>query len=583
VETIPGVWLATDEPSGVAPRLTVRGEGVLATRAAGGGWTCVADGLLAGARGGAADVLAAFLARGRDALRDLVTAGGQFAVVLARDDGQEALALTDAMTTRPLYLWHADGRSFLAPAPSAFVTLGLPMTLDRTTMVEVLELLHPVSGQTLAREVTRVRPGQLLRLAPGAPPVAEVLVRFVVPPEPDPPRDLEVWADRLTTIVRDGLELALGDPRLAGKPVHLPLTAGLDSRHLLGELLRLGRAPAVLHHVVLERRDYTPVVGMADALGLRLHALDVAAVDHRRAVGRWIARCAGAVNLHQWYLFALLEELAPGVPGQAVGFDGLGMDRLLGVQFVLDLPAGEDPIARLFTKAYTRPRWLLRLVPDAAARRAEAMERMRAVLAQIDGPPWYQMTLADTFSRLVYHSGGAVAAHGDEAIYVAPGADWRALELFLRAPRDLVGLKAARLDALRRHFPELAAFPGEDGVPVAQRTTLRRARKRRGLFARRLFGWALRGFRGDRAPETEHAWMRQIPFWRRACTALARTSALEADGVVPPGVLAALWRKHRRGAFLGWPLFSLLTVELSHRHLVRQEPIDHVLDWMESR
>ena len=124
----------------------------------------------------------------------------------------------------------------------------------------------------------------------------------------------------------------------------------------------------------------------------------------------------------------------------------------------------------------------------------------------------------------------------------------------------------------------LGGFADAHGVSYLERDTLA-SKKKGGLgpawrFLRGLLGG------GEPAPDTEHAWLRQLPVLRRVHERVVTESWLARDGLIEGAVLRDLWRRHQRGGYHAWPLLSAATVEVAYRLLVCAQPEDAVLSWL---
>ena len=271
----------------------------------------------------------------------------------------------------------------------------------------------------------------------------------------------------------------------------------------------------------------------------------------------------GMVNFHQLYLLAT----PGGSPEGAFGFDGLGMDALLGQSVPAGMTGGDQPADKLFEHIYTTSSMQQQLIPQAYGLCEEVRARMNAEAQQLASDPWRQATLHRFFHRGVIYSGGTCGIMPDEHLVFVPGTHLEAVRYFLHAPLTVAGEKRTRLQLLRSRYPDLAALPTSSGtVPADMEHSRGRKPRRMQLFKQRVM-YALFHQGDDPTPDTEHAWTRQVPWLRTTIERLVRQSALVEDGVIPREALSKAWARHLRGGFLGFTFYSFVTAELGYRAL----------------
>lgn len=531
------------------------------------------DGLLTAGRvegqNDAATALDAFLNEGIDALRAL---DGFYNLVLVHDDGR-LWALSDPLSARPWYVYRRDGTLALAPTPLAFARWNLPMSLDRLELFHTFRFGHSSYGRTLVREVELLRPG--LEISVDKAGDLTVQETFEARYRDDRSLSLGDSAEWVRALMADLVRGTRSHPRLRDLPVWLPLTAGLDSRHLLAELLAQDALPEALQHILFLRKDYEPVVQMAEGLGLPLRCTPVADLDWPTLLRRWAVRSAGLVSVHQSYLLHLAED-AP--PGGALGFDGYLMDWLLAVNPWQSLPEGVDAGTHVWGRHYTRGGMLRALFPDASALADESLALFRTRARRFDGPEWAKATLLDLHHRGLHYTGPLDPMMADDKVHVSPGAHRRALEFFLTVPRDVGGDRRARLEAMRRFFPDLATYPDSSGVPYTSYDRLQKFRGNRRQYIAPIVKAVLSGFRLDPAPETAHSRLRQIEVLREVHRRVVERSALVADGHVRGAAVRASWLGLRAGGYQAWTLMALLSADTAYRLLIRGDDFEAVLD-----
>ncbi|MGE4055711.1 MAG: hypothetical protein AB7F99_13010 [Vicinamibacterales bacterium] len=508
-------------------------------------------------------VLHRFRAGGLPAVRDM---DGYFQIAVVDRVGDVCHLVADPIATRPVYLYANGSIAAVAPTPTFFAAagLGLPLSLDRDALYETFRLNHPLAGRTIAREVRRNRAftsyeirrdGSVHERRPA-----------VIRKEVDDSITLDTAADRIRQLVGRGLADVLAHPRLRDRPIHLPLTSGMDSRHMLAELLAQRQPPALLRHVRVIEADHASVRRIAHDLDLPLSVTTMEEVDAAALTRAWVTAAAGGLHLHQLYLMAVATNAPEGC---AVGFDGYLADRFFG--YVL--------WRQMMDRRNYTPYGIRRLFPD----RLDLAQRFaRAVHAEMDffeGPYEWTVRAADSVNRGVRYTGGVFPVLGHGALYFAPAAHRRAFEFFRTAPPAVLENKRARYWMFRRDFPTLGRYPDEHGRGFVESDAAARPRPSAGWILDLARGLLTAG-RHDPAPETDHALIRRHRVIRRMVTQVAGDSALVADGHLPRGVPERLWRLHRAGAFLAWPLLSLITTDVAYRLLIKGEVPAAVADFL---
>ncbi len=542
-------------------------RGVLASSAQRGSLELLFEGILTGGRAADADdaqvALEAFERGGVEALRSL---DGFYQLALIDTVRGSATIVCDAMATRPLYVYAGAGVAAIAPSPAWFAGLGLPMQLDRLGLYQVFRLNHGIGGRTLAREVTRSRPLTVYELSGDG-----SVRRWGLEPvrkRSDASMTLDAATDRLRDITAEVIAGIVSHPRLRARQIHLPLTAGMDSRHLLAELLRQDRAPALLRHVRLSDNELLPVAAIAADYKLPLQATDVANLDYSSLCRRWV-ETAGAVHFHQMYLMAVAD--AP-VGSGVLGFDG----------YLADIFLGFYPFTTAIGNRYYSRVMLRRWFDDHRSLDAATNAEIDAELALFAGPESFCIGGAESFNRGLCYTGSVFPVLGDDALYFAPGAHRKALDFYCTVPEAVAGAKRARLHLFRRDFPALGAYPNEYGTSYLELDTLYNSKSVPWSKALAFARGMLTPRRHDPAPDTEHAWLRQIAPLHALSRRVSHDSALAADGHLPASRLARAWRLHQAGAFLAWPLMSSITADVGYRVLICRQPPDEVAGWLQS-
>lgn len=569
-----GIYILTEE-SGSGCNLPniggfhADGGGPLFSRAADGSAQLLFEGILtAGRKDGRSDAETALDAYRRDGIDGLKELEGFFRLALVLVDEKRVLVASDPMATRPLYIYRSSGTAGVAPTPRFYAECGLDLHLDRQGLYQTFRFYHPVGRRTLVKEILRSRPftvyeihsnGQIVELGPER-----------IGKEPDEAIDLDRAADEIKERMEKILRGILTHPLLQGRAVHLPLTAGMDSRHILGELMEQGHTPDMLHHVLIKPNEYGPVRSMAQELSIPLNEKPVDALDLAGMTRKWIQRTAGMLHYNQLYLMGVVEEIPDN---GVIGFDGYLCDHFLGLNRRPGMPPD-----RHFTPASSRL-----LFSDHGDLARQCRAEVRSEFSIFDGPEDFRVRMFDAFNRGVLYTGALYPTLGDRALYFGPGAHRLAFDFCRRAPEAVAAYKRARLRMFHRYFPRLAAFPGEYGPPLADSDVQPYVKSSR-LPQAVTFLKGLLPFGGrDPSPGTNHEWLRTVPFFKDVHRRVARDCALSRDGHLRAGVPTLLSRFHQAGASMAYSLMSLVSAEVAYRVLVKREPESSVADWLEGR
>jgi len=558
------------------PPCRIAMSGLLASRAEDEETVVFNDGILLDAHeGGPAEARRMLEEYRRGGIERMTALEGFYNVVVVDRRERTVWLVSDVASSRPWYVYRSGPVIAAAPTPLAFADLGLPMTLERQALYETVRMLHTAGERTVIREIGRIHPGEALRVD------AEAEVRpvrhFTWAYRPANERTLDESADEIKDLVAECVRGATRHPLLADRPVEISLTGGMDSRHILGELIEQGCTPERIRHVDIKDADVVPVRAICEGLGIPSDIRPIADIGHEALFRRWAGRSAGLLNLHQYYLLHMMEDLPPG---GVIGFDGYLMDWFLGLypKFVPErFPRPEDYVwSRMMSSRAT----LRLLFPDWRAMQERGVEEARIEARRYDGPDWFKMMMLDFHRRGLHYTGTPYTMMADDAIYLAPGATRRAIEFYLGSPMETAGEKRARLASLKRHFPRLAAFPSPTGRPYTEYTSLRKSPRSRHTYVGPWLRALASGFREDPAPRTEHEWIRRIPALRRLHRRIVTGSALAEDGHLRRRWLLASWHAHRMGAYEAWTLLGVAGTEVAYRLLVRGESLDSIVSWL---
>jgi hypothetical protein len=569
-----GIYILTGSSAGdcglpVAGGFHVGGAGPLFSRATDGSVELLFEGILtAGRTEDLSDAQSALEAYRQDGLAGLKELDGFFRLALVLGEEKRVLVVSDPLATRPLYIYRSSGSAGVAPTPGFFTECGLPMHLDRQGLYQTFRFYHPIGRRTLIEEVMRSRPltvyeihldGRVDEHVPGR-----------VAKEPDPGIDLDRAALLIKECMQTILSGILGHPLLRGRPVHLPLTAGMDSRHILGELMEQGRTPEMLHHIRIKPSEYGPVGSMARGLSIPLNEKPVGSLDLAGLTRKWVRSTAGMLHYNQLYLMGVAEELPPN---GVVGFDGYLCDHFLGLNRRPGMPPD-----RHFSPVASRL-----LLADHRGLARQCRSEIDSEFGRFEGPEDFRVRMFDAFNRGVFYTGAVYPLLGERALYFGPGAHRLAFEFCRRVPEEVAAWKRARLRMFHRYFPRLASFPSEYGPPLAD-SDVQPYVKSSKLPQAVQYLKGLLPFNGrDPMPGTNHEWLRRVPYLRSLHRLVTGDCSLARDGHLRAGVPARIFQFHQAGGMLAYTLMSLTSAEVAYRLLVKGQSESLVADWLDGR
>lgn len=552
-------------------------NGRMASEAQGDEWHLFLDGLIYRNRNNrstdAMYALQCFLAKGFRGIQELE---GSYNILLIRDNGEEGYIISDLLCSRPWYLYQRNRVLALAPAPNTFAKARLMMSLNNQALYEQIRLLHTGYERTLVNEISRVLPGHYYHFGPNGLSRKFCYYHFRQDNNTDITLDESVkWLNSMFSRI---MRQILDHPEVAQAPIQLPLTAGLDSRHILAELIHQNRKPEYLRHIRLIDSEYEPVRKIAEGLNIPLGSSSIYELDTADLIQRWLERSSGLVNVHQYYLLQMKNDLSwTGT----VNFTGYLMDWLLGVTARNRFEGQGSPYIPIFNRTYSGSQLRKLLIPDAKEHKRETEELFRNEIEQYQGENWFRMMTMDLHHRGLHYTGILDTMLSDELLSFSPGTAAEAYRYASTVPYNVGGNKKARIHALRKLSPALAGYPGPEGIPYGDMNTLMKKRKK--AFSKNALPFAkalLKGFGDDPAPNTEHAWIRQNPLLHQIHKRAVQDSALVANGHLKPSGLRLSWRLHQMGGYQAWTLMSIFSAEMAYRVLVKREQPKDVMEWL---
>ena len=555
----------------------VRAHGLLVSKASQKGWNLFMDGLFINSPDkeleDAEFAINIFLEKGPGALQEM---DGFFNILITNDEGDSVYFVSDLLCSRPWYMY-SDNKTFsLSPTPILFSEQSLEMNLNPQALYEQIRLLHTGYNRTLIKEIERVTPGYSYFYNKNEGLIKNAVTEFKQ--QVDPNSSLESSADKITNICRDTIHSVLNHPKLKNLPVQLPLTGGLDSRHLLGELIYQKKKPDILRHILIQKKDYEPVKEMAKGLDIPLDTKDLESIDTFNLILRWLDRTGGLSNIHQYYLLNLKNS---PFKRAAISFNGYLMDLLMGMAVKTKNLRSSEPHKAIWKRTYSSPLIRRLSIPDSNKWKRQTENLFKEKINEFKGEPWFKMLMLDIHHRGLHYTGNIDTMMEPDVYSFSPASTYSAFRLASTTSHDVAGDKKARLHALSKSFPEVASYPGVEGFSFSEVTE--RPEIINSPFVKNtknFFKSLISGFKDGHAPESEHAWIRRNKDLHKIHKKLIFESQLVEDGhLKKPGVKFS-WYINQLGGYQGWMLMSVASAELCYRILVKKQPLEHVIEWL---
>ncbi len=579
----PGVYLITGNDSNI-PEASIYGNysvwqvGKLSCKTESDAWALHFDGILF--RDYSTDVSDAdYLLNtftNRFEIDDLLRIHGFYNAILIHKSGNKGFLFGDDLAARPQYLYQQKEKIGYAPTPFSFAEMNLEMNLNRTNLLEFIRFRYNSYQRTMIDEVERCLPGHYYSFDQNGNLESHKYLNF--DQENSTNITLESAADWVYEICKKPMEATFDHPVLKKLEVHLPLTAGLDSRHLLGQVLESDKKPASLRHINISERDLEPVKKISKALDIPLNAPSIKELDYSDLMRRFLERSGGLANIHQFYLLQI-KDMTP--ENGALGFNGQLMDKFLGLAPVTSLKSGLSVADSIWKKKFTGKSILDGLFVDSKEI-IKNLYRIRShEIDSVQGEDWYKIAIDEFHQKSLHYTGITDTMVSDDYFSFSPGSSYESLDFIRTVPYKIAGKKKARLEALKRYFPEVGAFPDDDGIPLIEK--LDRPRISKSPFSKNispLLKWVFSGFSGDPAPSTEHEWLRKIPTLKAIHRKMVYDGHIFKDNILSQNAAFASWSIHQFGGFQAWTLMSLLSAEMAYQLLCKKHSLDDVMSWL---
>ncbi len=550
-------------------------EGRLSSYASKNGWTLFFDGIYLDSfdhkLSDAERALDLFLDKGIKALQNK---NGFFNVLLINENGTTIHFLSDLLCSRPWYLYQQNNTISVAPTPTYFTELDLEMSLNAQALYEQIRLLHTGYDRTLIEQIQRVLPGFSYTIKMDQPLKKERIFSF------DQQVDSSLTLDKCSEYIKDlnaeVIKGVLNHPLLKDFKVQLPLTGGLDSRHLLAELLEQEAEIDQLQHILIQKKDFDPVTKIAESLDLPLNFKSLNQLDTKNLLSRWTSRTGGLSNIHQYYLLNLKNTNSDE---SRISFNGYLMDLLMGMSVKTDKLKSDNPYKAVWNRTYSSPTIRKLLIPDSKKHEIATEALIKEQVSAFNGEGWFKMLMLDIHNRGLHYTGNIDAMLEDEVYSFSPAASLSVYQYAAKAPHSVAGDKKARLHSLQKYFPEIASFPGVEGIPFSEmkiRAEIIESPILKNLKS--LFKSLKSGFKKDHAPESEHSWIRKNEDLNTIHHNAILNSELVNDGHINSMGLKLSWHLNEMGGYQGWTLMSFLSAEVAYRLLVKKQSQTEVLN-----
>lgn len=578
----PGIHLIppsrlSESPGSTFGSFKVKANGLLSSFSKNNDWTLFMDGVfvdeLPTTLQDADYAMELFLSKGIEVLQEV---NGFFNILVINNSGDQVFFISDLLCSKSWYIYNNNGIISISTSPLLFSELDFEMSVNPQALYEQIRLLHTGSSRTLMNEVQRILPGFSYQIVSGEKVKSERVTTFKQ--NVDPTLTLDDCAKQQTDICSKIMKGVLNHEKLKGLPVQLPLTGGLDSRHLLGELIEQDSTPNVFCHVRIQEKDYQPVKRMAEELKIPLQSRSLSEINTRDLLERWINRSAGLVNVHQYYLLDLKNQISAS---SSISFNGYLMDLLMGMAVKTANLEHSSPHKPVWNRTYSSPGIRKLLIPNEQHWAEKTEKLFVEEIEAFEGEPWFRMLMLDLHHRGLQYTGIVDSMISEEVFSFSPAASKAIYDFAAEAPHSIAGDKKARLRALQKYFPEIASYPGIEGIPFSEMTIRKEIiehpiKKNLKLLLKALGS----GFKGNHTNESEHSWIRRNKDLNSMHRAVVQNSELAKDGYLYSKGIKTSWFINELGGYQGWTLMSILSAEVAYRTLVKKQSPEDILNWL---
>lgn len=554
----------------------IHSEGLLVSNYSQKNWTAFVDGVfldpILQKEGEAKAALSIYLTNGLNELQKL---NGFFNILIIKNDGTEFHFISDLLSSRPWYIYSDNNSIALAPSPLVFSSVKLPMSVNRLALFEQIRLLHTSHNRTLMNEVSRVLPSFSYSYS-NSKLQANNLKSFKQ--QIDSSITLDESAYKVKKLCAEVIDGVVNHPKLKEFSTHLPLTGGLDSRHLLAELLEQDQKPELIHHVLIQKKDFVPVAKMCSELNLISNVQTLEEIDTNDLFLRWMDKTGGLSNVHQYYLLSLANTAKDQ---SALSFNGYLMDLLMGMAVKTDQLKTSSPHKPVWNRTYSSKLIRMLLMPDSNELEEQIESLFIKELDNYSGEFWFKMLMMDIHHRGLHYTGNIDTMLQENVFSFSPAASLNTYKFAATTPHNVAGDKKARLKALNKYFPELSKFPGVEGVSFSEMSNRPEIiehpiKKNIKLLLRKLKN----GFSDNQTLVSEHAWIRNHSDLNRAHKKIINDSLLVQDGHIRKIGVKIMWRLNELGGYQGWALMSVFSAEVAYRLLVKKHSPEQVSNWL---
>jgi asparagine synthase (glutamine-hydrolysing) len=388
-----------------------------------------------------------------------------------RLDGTRLTVRTDPLGFFPLFVFISERELCISPSLVTLVERGAPRDLDLDALGVFLRLGYYLRDATPFTAIRALPPARMLTWA-GGEPALEPWPALTPTHEISRDRALDAFVERFRDAVRR--RLPPGD-----EPYELPLSGGVDSRHIFLELLRQRRPPerVITGSQQVADRDITAAGHLAARAGIKQVTLGGSLDAGYRTELRKNRATSFCADEHGWYL-PVADHLHAHT---RLTYDGIGGDVLSGGAYlypgeVKSVAEGHfesfldrlaPPHLETVLEAALTPE-VFRAIPRARALEQAADElRLHTSAANPIGSYSFSNTTRREISLVPHSLLAPLAVH-------SPFLDCDVIELLAGLPASLLVDRRFHVDAVRRAYPEVADVPFAKELPLASSVRARR-------------------------------------------------------------------------------------------------------------